>query len=119
MDFGFSEDQDMIRQMARDFLAENCPTSFVRQMMEDEKGYSPDLWSEMAGFGWLGMIFPEEYGGQGLGFVDLMVILEEMGAVLLPSPYFSSVILAGQTILTLRVRKRKNKNTCPKSPTAP
>ena len=99
MDFGFSEDQDMIRQMARDFLAENCPTTFVRQMMEDEKGYSPDLWNEMAGFGWLGMTFPEEYGGQGLGFVDLMVILEEMGAVLLPSPYFSSVILAGQTIL--------------------
>ena len=99
MDFGFSEDQDMIRQMARDFLAEKCPTTFVRQMMDDEKGYSPDLWNEMASFGWLGMIFPEAYGGQGLGFIDLMVILEEMGAVLLPSPYFSSVILAGQTIL--------------------
>lgn len=99
MDFGFSEEQDMLRQMARDFLAEKCPTTFVRQMMDDEKGYSADLWNEMAGFGWLGMTFPEEYGGQGLGFVDLMVVLEEMGAVLLPSPYISSVILAGQTIL--------------------
>jgi alkylation response protein AidB-like acyl-CoA dehydrogenase len=99
MDFGFSEEQDMLRQMARDFLAEKCPTTFVRQMMEDDKGYSADLWHEMAGFGWLGMTFPEAYGGQGLGFVDLMVVLEEMGAVLLPSPYFSSVILAGQTIL--------------------
>ncbi len=99
MDFGFSEEQDMLRQMARDFLAEKCPTTFVRQMMEDEKGYSADLWHEMAGFGWLGMTFPEAYGGQGLGFVDLMVVLEEMGAVLLPSPYISSVILAGQTIL--------------------
>ena len=49
--------------------------------------------------GWLGLAFPEEYGGQGLGFVDLTVILEEMGAVLLPSPFFSSVLLAGQTIL--------------------
>ena len=100
MDFGFSEEQDMLRQMARDFLAEKCPTSFVRQMMDDDKGYSADLWNEMAGFGWLGMLFPEEYGGQGLGFVDQMVVLEEMGAVLLPSPYVSSVILAGQTILT-------------------
>jgi alkylation response protein AidB-like acyl-CoA dehydrogenase len=90
MDFGFSEEQDMLRQMARDFLAEKCPTTFVRQMMEDDKGYSADLWHEMAGFGWLGMTFPEAYGGQGLGFVDLMVVLEEMGAVLLPSPYFSS-----------------------------
>lgn len=99
MDFGFSEEQDMLRQMARDFLAENCPTSFVRQMMDDEKGYSADLWNEMAGFGWLGMTFPEAYGGQGLGFIDLTVVLEEMGAVLLPSPYLSSVILAGQTIL--------------------
>ncbi len=99
MDFGFSEEQDMLRQMARDFLAEKCPTTFVRQMMEDEKGYSADLWNEMAGFGWLGMTFPEAYGGQGLGFVDLMVVLEEMGAVLLPSPYLSSVVLAGQTIL--------------------
>ncbi|ETW93852.1 MAG: acyl-CoA dehydrogenase [Candidatus Entotheonella factor] len=99
MDFGFSEEQDMLRQVARDFLAEKCPTTFVRQMMEDEKGYSADLWNEMAGYGWLGMTFPEAYGGQGLGFVDLMVVLEEMGAVLLPSPYISSVILAGQTIL--------------------
>ncbi len=99
MDFGFSEEQDMLRQMARDFLAENCPTSFVRQMMDDDKGYSADLWNDMAGFGWLGMTFPEEYGGQGLGFIDLTVVLEEMGAVLLPSPYLSSVILAGQTIL--------------------
>src|SRR5262249_7991589 len=54
---------------------------------------------EMAGLGWLGLAFPEEYGGQGLGFVDLTVILEEMGAVLLPSPFFSSILLAGQTIL--------------------
>ena len=99
MDFGFSEEQDMLRQSARDFLAENCPTTFVRQMMDDDKGYAPDLWNKMAELGWLGLAFPEEYGGQGFGFVDLTVILEEMGANLLPSPFLSSVILAGQTIL--------------------
>jgi alkylation response protein AidB-like acyl-CoA dehydrogenase len=67
--------------------------------MEDGRGYKPELWKDMAELGWLGLAFPEEYGGQGLGFVDLTVILEEMGAVLLPSPFFASVLLAGQTIL--------------------
>jgi alkylation response protein AidB-like acyl-CoA dehydrogenase len=99
MDFGFSDEQEMLRQTARDFLAENCPTTFVRQMMEDDQGYAPALWKKMADLGWLGLAFPEAYGGQGLGFVDLTVILEEMGAALLPSPFFSTVILAGQTIL--------------------
>ncbi|MCY4513566.1 MAG: acyl-CoA/acyl-ACP dehydrogenase [Candidatus Tectomicrobia bacterium] len=99
MDFGFSEEQDLLRQAARDFLTEYCTSAFVRQMMEEERGYSPELWQQMAALGWLGLAFPEEYGGQGLGFVDLTVILEEMGAALLPSPFFSSVLLGGQTIL--------------------
>ena len=99
MDFGFSEEQELLRQAAHDFLTEYCTSAFVRQMMEDERGYSPELWRQMAALGWLGLAFPEEYGGQGLGFVDLTVILEEMGAALLPSPFFSSVLLAGQTIL--------------------
>lgn len=99
MDFGFSAEQDMLRQIARDFLAEKCPTAFVRRMMEDDRGYAPELWKEMADLGWLGLAFPEEHGGQGLGFVDLTVILEEMGAALLPSPFLSTVLLAGQTIL--------------------
>jgi len=99
MDFGFSPEQDMLRQTARAFLAENCPTAVVRQLLEDERGYKPELWKDMADLGWLGLAFPEEYGGQGLGFVDLTVILEEMGAVLLPSPFFASVLLAGQTML--------------------
>jgi alkylation response protein AidB-like acyl-CoA dehydrogenase len=99
MDFGFSEEQDMLRQTAHAFLEENCPSTFVRQMMEDDKGYAPELWKQMADLGWLGLAFPEAYGGQGLGFVDLTVILEEMGAALLPSPFFSTVLLAGQTLL--------------------
>ncbi|GIX48760.1 MAG: acyl-CoA dehydrogenase [Candidatus Tectimicrobiota bacterium] len=99
MDFGFSDEQEMLRQTARAFLAEHCPSQVVRQLMEDERGYSPDLWRKMAELGWLGLAFPEAYGGQGLGFVDLTVILEEMGAALLPSPFLSTVVLAGQAIL--------------------
>ena len=79
MDFGFSAEQDMLRQTARAFLADNCPPALVRQMMEDDRGYQPELWKDMAELGWLGLAFPEEYGGQGLGFVDLTVILEEDG----------------------------------------
>jgi alkylation response protein AidB-like acyl-CoA dehydrogenase len=99
MDFGFSDEQEMLRQTARAFLEENCPSSLVRQMLDDDQGYAPDLWKKMADLGWLGLAFPEAYGGQGLGFVDLTVILEEMGAALLPSPFLSTVLLAGQTIL--------------------
>lgn len=108
MDFGFSDEQDMLRQTARAFLQENCPTTFVRQMMEDERGYSPKLWKDMAELGWLGLAFPEAYGGQGLGFVDLTVILEEMGAALLPSPFLSTVLLAGQTLLVGGSEAQKN-----------
>ena len=67
MDFGFSEDQEMLRQSARDFLGKECPMTLVRKLMEDESGHSPELWKKMADLGWLGLILPEEYGGLGLG----------------------------------------------------
>src|SRR5919109_1328884 len=86
MDFGFSPEQDMLRQTARAFLEDNCPTSLVRQLMEDERGYKPELWKDMAELGWLGLAFPEEYGGQGVGFLGPTGIFEEMGAVFLPAP---------------------------------
>ncbi len=99
MDFGFSEEQEMLRQSARDFLARECPMSYVRKMMEDEVGYSEEQWRKMAELGWQGLVFPEEYGGSGLTMVDLVVILEEMGRVVMPGPFFSSVILGGLGIL--------------------
>ncbi|MEI8360021.1 MAG: acyl-CoA dehydrogenase family protein, partial [Deltaproteobacteria bacterium] len=90
MDFGFSEDQEMLRQSARDFLGKECPMTLVRKLMEDESGHSPELWKKMSDLGWLGLILPEEYGGVGLGFVDLVVVLEEMGRVVLPGPFLST-----------------------------
>ncbi len=98
MDFGFSEDQEMLRQSARDFLAKECPMTLVRKMMEDESGHSPELWKKMAGLGWQGLILPEEHGGAGLTFVDLIVVLEEMGRVVLPGPFLSTVVFAGLAI---------------------
>ena len=99
MDFGFSEEQELLRKSAADFLAKECPMSYVRQMMEDDRGYSDDLWNKMAELGWTGLIYPEEYGGAGLSIVDLVVVLEEMGKASVPGPFFSSTCLGGLAIL--------------------
>ena len=69
--------------------------SYVRQMMEDERGYADDLWKKMAELSWMGLLVPEAYGGAGLSLVDLVVVLEEMGKVVLPGPFFSTVALGG------------------------
>src|SRR5262245_28148125 len=95
MDFGFSEEQEMLRRSARDFLAKECPMTYVRQMMEDERGVRDEQWQKMAGLGWMGLILPEQYGGAGLDFVDLIVVLEEMGRVVLPGPFFATAVLGG------------------------
>lgn len=95
MDFGFSEEQEMLRSSAKDFLTKEVPMTYVRQMMEDDRGFTDKQWKQMADLGWMGLIFPEDVGGSGLTFVDLIVVLEEMGRVVLPGPYFSSVILGG------------------------
>ena len=95
MDFGFSEEQEILRQAAADFLRNECPMSYVRQMMEDERGYADEVWNKMAELGWMGLTVPEAYGGAGLSLVDLVVVLEEMGKVVLPGPFFSTVALGG------------------------
>lgn len=98
MDLGFTEQQEMLRKMARDFLTTECPKKVVRDMELDEKGYLPELWRKMADLGWLGLPFPEEYGGMGGSFLDLCVLLEEMGRACLPGPFFSTVVLGGLTV---------------------
>jgi alkylation response protein AidB-like acyl-CoA dehydrogenase len=99
MDFGFSQEQEMLRATARSFLEKECPTTFVRKMMATSEGFTPELWRSLAEMGWLGLIYPEVYGGAGLGFVDLTVVMEEMGRSLLPGPYFSTLLLGGLTLL--------------------
>ncbi len=112
MDFGFSEEQDLLRQSAADLLKNECPMTYVRQMMEDDRGYSDELWNKMAALGWMGLIFPEEFGGLGLNLVDMVVILEEMGRVVLPGPFFSTVALGGLAILEAGSDEQK-KNLLP------
>ncbi|MBN1177521.1 MAG: acyl-CoA/acyl-ACP dehydrogenase [Dehalococcoidales bacterium] len=109
MDPRLSEEQEILRTSARDFLTEKCPKSLVREMEKDEKGYSPALWKEIADLGWMGLAFPEEYGGAGMSFLDLAILLEEMGRALLPGPFFSTVVLGGLPILDIGTDAQKKK----------
>ena len=99
MDLGLSEEQEMLRTSARDFLQKECPKQLVKQLDESDEGYSPELWRKMAELGWMGLVLPEEYGGSGGSFLDLVVLLEEMGYNILPGPFFSTVVLGGLSIL--------------------
>lgn len=100
MNYGISEEQSMIRDAARKFLSDECPPEFVRRMVVDEKGYAPKLWQSMAELGWMGLMVPKAYGGFEGNFLDLMVLLAEMGYAALPGPFFSTVVLGGLPILT-------------------
>src|ERR671937_3268179 len=98
MDFGFSQEQDLLRATARKFLENECTSEFVRKRMEEPAGVTDEFWGKLAEQGWLGLVYPEEYGGVGLGFVDLTVLMEEMGRAVMPGPFFST-LLAGLTLL--------------------
>ncbi|HXH83506.1 MAG TPA: acyl-CoA dehydrogenase [Candidatus Tectomicrobia bacterium] len=99
MDFGFNQEQELLRSTARKFLENECTSAFVRARMEEPAGVTDDFWARLAEQGWLGLVYPEEYGGSGLGFVDLTVLMEEMGRVVMPGPFFSTVLLGGLSIL--------------------
>ena len=98
MDFAFSEDQDLLRQEVRKFLDGQSPLPEVRAAAASRPGYSKEVWKQLAELGFLGLTVPEAYGGAGLGWVDLVVLLEETGRSLLPAPLISTV-LSGATIL--------------------
>ncbi len=91
MDLRFTEAQEILRKMARDFLATECPKSLVREVEQSQKGYSPELWKKMAELGWMGLVIPEQYDGMGYTFQDLTVLAEEIGRNILPGPFFCTV----------------------------
>ncbi|MCS5637216.1 MAG: acyl-CoA/acyl-ACP dehydrogenase [Myxococcota bacterium] len=94
MNFGFTDEQELLRAEVRKFLDAKAPLEEVRKQSESEEGFDRDLWREMAGLGFVGLTIPEEYGGAGLDLVTLLVLLEEAGRTLLPSPLISTVIAA-------------------------
>lgn len=96
MDFDFSEDQGMLRNLVREFLTDRVTIAHVRKMMDDSRGYDSDIYSELIGMGFLS--FPENYGGAGLGMIETCIVLEEMGRAPYPGPFFATVVLAGGAI---------------------
>jgi len=98
MDLGLSEEQELLKNSAREFLEKECPEEHVRAMEEDEKGYSPALWKKMADLGWQGLMVPEQYGGAGFSFLDLCVLVEEFGRALVPGPFIPNQVAAAQII---------------------
>ncbi len=100
MDFTYTQEQKMMKESARGFLAKACPNvDWYLEMDRDDKGFTPELWKGMAELGWMGIMFPEKYGGIGGSFLDLVVLMEEAGYAAVPGPFFSTVILGGLTIL--------------------
>ncbi len=94
MDFGLSEEQDLLQRSARDFLVQECSPQFVRALLDDANGFSPELHRKMAALGWTGLLVPEKFGGLGLGLLDMTLLLEEMGRAVLPGPFLFSATLA-------------------------
>src|SRR6202162_3359555 len=98
MDFAFSEEHEMLRRSARDFLAKECSPKVVRKLMESPDAYDPSFWAKIAGLGWTALGIPEQYGGVG-SFLDLVVVLEEAGRALMPGPFFATMGLAVPALL--------------------
>jgi alkylation response protein AidB-like acyl-CoA dehydrogenase len=96
VDFEFNQDQVMLRGLVREFLSEQCPVAHVRDMMNDQRGYDPDIYRQFVQLGI--MPFAEQYGGGDLGMVEQAIILEEMGRIPYPGPYFSTIILGAGAI---------------------
>src|SRR5688572_5151844 len=107
MNLAFSEEQEELRRLARRWIEERSPSAVVRQLMETEEGFDQSQWQEMASMGWQAIAIPEDYGGAGFSFLELVVLLEEMGRGLFPSPFFSSVVLAGGAILEAGSEEQK------------
>ena len=100
MNFAFSEEQEELRRITRQFLESKSPEAEVRRLMDTDEGYDPKVWSQMANeLGLQSLIIPEEFGGQGFTYVELIIAFEEMGRSLLCAPFFSTVALAANALL--------------------
>ncbi|MDE3115292.1 MAG: acyl-CoA/acyl-ACP dehydrogenase [Pseudomonadota bacterium] len=109
MNFDFSDDQKLLKEQARKFLTEKCPSKAVRAVLEGEQGHDRALWKAIAEMGWLGTVIPEAYGGLGLGYLELCVIAEELGRVLAPVPFSSTVYLFAEALLAAGSEEQKSR----------
>lgn len=109
MNFDFSDDQKLLRDQARKFLNEKCPPKAVRSVLEGSQGHDAALWKGIAEMGWTGTAIPEAYGGLGLGYLELCVVAEELGRVLAPVPFSSTVYLLAEAVLAAGSEEQKQR----------
>ncbi len=109
MNFALSKEQKMLQKSVRQYIKKRCPNTFVKELAASEKGYSTELWKEMADLGWMGLVFPDEYEGSSFSFFDLVIFFEEMGYNICPGPLFSTIVLSGLPILNYADNKLKSK----------
>ena len=98
MDFGLTEEQQQLKDSARNFLSRECPTTRVREIIADEAGMPHDLYQQIANLGWNGLTVTEKFGGAGLGMLDMSLLLEESGYAALPGPFLFSSVLAASAL---------------------
>src|SRR5579859_4014959 len=98
MDFDFSQEQTMLRDLTREFFNRESTPRAVRTLMEDERGFSDATWQQMAEMGLMGLAIDAGYGGQGLGMIELALVLDEMGRAAYPGPFFARTVLAASAI---------------------
>ncbi len=113
MDFSLSEEQQLLKNSARDFLTTECPKAVVKELEASDTGHSEELWKKMAELGWMGLAIPEEYDGAGMTLLDLAVLFEEIGRVALPGPMFSTLMLGAYPIAEHGTEEQK-KSILPK-----
>ena len=107
IEYGLNKEQEMLQTAVREFLTKECPIDRVRELMEDDTGFSPELWEKMSEMGLQALVFPEEYGGEGMSFRDLAIVLDEMGRMVFPSPFLSTVLLVGMPVLDFGTEEQK------------
>ena len=107
MDMEFTEEQRHVADAVRRLMETECTPDRVREAETSDHGYSRELWKQMADLGWLGLRFPQEYDGFGLGAMDLVVLTKELGRALCPSPYLSTVVLSGGAIAAAGTDEQK------------
>lgn len=107
MDLQLTPDQELISSTARELLGSRCPMQAVRALRDEPDGYSSELWKEMVELGWMGLALPESYGGVGSGFLELCLVIEEMGRFCVPGPFLSTVACGALPVLRFGTEDQK------------
>lgn len=98
LDLDFTDEQEMLRQMVRGVCAQHSPVEVVRALEDDPVGYPPALWDQLAELGLLGLAVPEEHGGSGMSTLDGVVVYEELGRAVAPTPHLVSSVLSARAL---------------------